>query len=290
MLNRQKAIIEILSRAGRPVTHLQLTKLCFLLRHEFESKGGNAFYDFVPYKYGPFSFALFQEVGKLVNQGYIEESSSKSWTLSEEVAADTSKLDKLVKSDIDELLSKYGKLSKNQLIDRVYGSHPRFSINSEIKKLQRHPKAKKAVFTAGYEGLSVDAFLDMLSSNGVKRIVDVRNNPIARRYGFHKSTLNRLAGNIGIDYKHVPELGIQSKLRQNLDDQSDYNRLFDRYEKTTLSSSTTAIDAVAGYCLEKPSVLVCMEREPCSCHRGRLAPYVSRQTKLPIEHLLPDAI
>lgn len=288
MLNRQKAIIEILTRAGRPVTHIQLTKLCFLLRHEYETHGGNAFYDFVPYKFGPFSFALFQEVGKLVDQGYIEEPSSKSWSISETVKADTSRLDKHVKSDIDELLEKFGKLSKNKLIDRVYDSHPRFTINSEIRKLESHPKAKKAVFTAGYEGLSIDAFLDMLSRNGVKRIVDVRSNPIARRYGFHKSTLNRLSGNLGIDYKHVPKLGIHSELRQNLEDQSDYNRLFDRYEKTTLATSEAAIDTVAQYCLEKPSVLVCMEREPCTCHRARLAPFVSEKLDLPIEHLMPD--
>ncbi len=287
MLNRQKAIIEILTRAQRPVTHLQLTKLCFLLRHQFDSQGGNAFYDFVPYKFGPFSFALFQEVGKLVNQGFISEPSSKSWELGE-VEADTSKLDKYVKADINDLISKYGSFSKNRLIDYVYESHPRFTINSEIKKLQRHPKAKEAVFTAGYEGLSVDAFLDMLSRNGVKRIVDVRKNPIARRYGFHKSTLNRLSGNLGIDYKHVPELGIHSDQRQNLDAQSDRDRLFDRYEATTLASSQSAIDTVAQYCSEMPSVLVCMEREPCTCHRARLAPFVSRKTGLPIEHLMPD--
>lgn len=287
MLNRQKAIIKILTRAQRPVTHLQLTKLCFLLRHQFDSQGGSAFYDFVPYKYGPFSFALFQEVGKLVDQGFVAEPSSKSWELGE-VEADTSKLDKYVKADIDDLVGKYGSFSKNCLIDYVYKSHPRFTINSEIKKLQRHPKAKAAIFTAGYEGLSVDAFLDMLSRNGVKRIVDVRKNPIARRYGFHKSTLNRLSGNLGIDYKHVPELGINSDQRQNLDAQSDRDRLFDRYEATTLVESQSAIDTVAQYCSEIPSVLVCMEREPCTCHRARLAPFVSEKTGLPIEHLMPD--
>ena len=288
LLNRQKAVIELLTRAQRPVTHLQLTKLCFLLRHEFESGGGNAFYDFVPYKFGPFSFALFQEIGKLVDQGYIKEPSSKSWTVNEEFTADTSRLDKHVKSDIDDLLDQFGKLSKDKLIDRVYNSHPRFTINSELRKLQQHPKAKQAIFTAGYEGLSVDAFLDLLMRNGVKRIIDVRNNPVARRYGFHKSTLNRLSGNLGIDYRHVPELGIHSELRQNLDDQSDYNRLFDRYEKTTLAASDSAIDKVAQLCLEKPSVLVCMEREPCSCHRARLAPFVSKKIGLPIEHLMPN--
>ena len=163
MLNRQKTVIEILTRAGRPVTHIQLTKLCFLLRHEFESGGGNAFYDFVPYKYGPFSFALFQEIDKLVDQGYVVEPSSNLWTISEEITADTSRLDKKVKADIDDLLEQFGSISRNRLIERVYGSHPRFTINSEIDKLERHPQAKEAIFTAGYEGLSIDACLDLLS-------------------------------------------------------------------------------------------------------------------------------
>lgn len=287
MLNRQKIIIELLRRAGEPVSRLQLTKWCFLLRHESQSQGGNAFYDFVPYKYGPFSFALYQEVGKLVQRGYIDEPTESMWSLSAQAAREPLRLDKSVDANLASLLAEVRSLSPNGLIDRVYESHPRFTINSEIRKLQSAVKAKKAIFTAGYEGLSIDGFLDMLSVNGVEQIVDVRRNPIARRYGFHKSTLCRLAGNLGISYQHVPDLGIESNLRKDLVDQSDYDRLFDLYEQTTLQSSVNSIQQVADFCLEKASVLVCMEREHCSCHRGRLAPFVARLTGLPVEHLKP---
>ena len=58
MLNRQKCVLYLIERARRPVTHLELTAWAFLLAHEMPSGGGSAFYDFLPYQYGPFSFTL----------------------------------------------------------------------------------------------------------------------------------------------------------------------------------------------------------------------------------------
>ena len=65
MLNRQRVVILLLKLADRPVSRTELTKWCFLLRHESETQGGSAFYDFVPYRFGPLSFALYQETEKL---------------------------------------------------------------------------------------------------------------------------------------------------------------------------------------------------------------------------------
>ena len=65
MLTRQKVLLLMLKYAGRPVQRVELMKWCFLLRHQSETGGGSSFYDFVPYKYGPFSFALYQEIEKL---------------------------------------------------------------------------------------------------------------------------------------------------------------------------------------------------------------------------------
>ena len=41
----------------------------------------------------------------------------------------------------------------------------------------------------------VNALLDLLLRKGIRRLVDVRCNPVARRYGYHKATLCRLGGN-----------------------------------------------------------------------------------------------
>ena len=141
------------------------------------------------------------------------------------------------------------------------------------------------MFTAGYESLSVDAFLNLLVESGIERLIDVRQNPVARRFGFHKSTLSRLLGHLKIEYVHVPELGIPSSFRQDLDSYEDYDRLFKRYEAATLSSEKPAISNVARLVSERPSVLVCMEADPKYCHRSRLATRVAAATSLPVTHL-----
>lgn len=71
MLIRQKAILALLSRANRPLSPTVFVKLVFLLRQETVLKDESTFYDFIPYKYGPFSFALYRELANLRQDGYV---------------------------------------------------------------------------------------------------------------------------------------------------------------------------------------------------------------------------
>jgi uncharacterized protein (DUF488 family) len=283
MLNRQKTLLEFLRVADRSVLRTELTKWSFLLRHEYGSNGGNAFYDFVPYQLGPFSFSLYQEIGKLEDHGYVVKDGECGWRLTNRVTFQSPS--DPVKQDVRRIINRVGNWDTEKLLDYVYDEYPRYTVNSERKKLASRIKAEPAVFTAGYEGLSVDAFLNVLVENGVQRLIDVRHNPIARRYGFHRSTLQRLTGRLEIDYVHVPELGIQSSLRQNLDTMHDRTVLFDQYEETTLSANDVALRHVATLMQEKASVLVCMEAEAVCCHRSRVAATIAMRTSLPIINL-----
>ncbi|HZZ71576.1 MAG TPA: DUF488 domain-containing protein [Pirellulales bacterium] len=285
MFNRQKLLIYLLRLANRPVSRTELTKWCFLLRHECESSGGSAFYDFLPYLYGPFSFALYQEVVKLVSQHYIIEVGENQWSLNPYFADTVGSPGKDLERDAQRLMSRFGTKETTSLIDYIYESYPAFTVNSTLRKLATKPTADAAVFTAGYEGLSIDAFLNLLVTSGVRCVIDVRNNPIARRYGFHKSTLQRLAKKLDIDYFHFPEVGIRSEDRQSLDNKRAYEALFDKYEKTVLKRERLAIRQIGNLMLEQPSVLVCMEAQPKCCHRSRLATAVARETRLRITHL-----
>ncbi len=283
MLNRQKTILEFLKAAGRPVLRTELTKWSFLLRHEYASNGGNAFYDFVPYQLGPFSFSLYQEVGKLEDQSYVVRAGESSWAIANRVPFKSPASS--VQRDVSRIVRRFGDWNTEKLLDYVYETYPEYTVNSKRRQLAERAMAEPMVFTAGYEGLSVDAFLNLLVRRGVRRLIDVRHNPIARRFGFHRSTLKRLAGNLDLDYVHVPELGIQSALRQNLDTMDDRNALFDQYEKTTLSTNDEALDRVALLMREMPSVLVCMEARAVCCHRSRVAESIAERTPLPIENL-----
>jgi uncharacterized protein (DUF488 family) len=46
---------------------------------------------------------------------------------------------------------------------------------------------------------------------------------------FAVNTLNNLLPKVGIDYIHIPQLGIESNKRQDLDSQESYKKLFDEY-------------------------------------------------------------
>lgn len=283
MLNRQKVLLQFIKEAGRPVSRTELTKWAFLIRHEFESSGGNAFYEFVPYLRGPFSFALYQELNKLHAQNYVQPCGDNAWQLGD--VASPVLPGKRIARDVAAIVGKFSTLSTDQLIEHVYERHPAFTVNSEIRKLLKRPIADLAVFTAGYEGISIDRFLCLLIESGVERLIDVRQNPIARRYGFHKSTLQRLTSKLDIDYVHVPELGIHSANRQNLDTMEKRLDLFAEYEATTLQEQRDAIARVADLIQERPSVLVCMEAQPECCHRSHLATVVAKLTQLPVTHL-----
>lgn len=284
MLNRQRAVLALIQNAGGTASHLRVTKWAFLLREETESRGGSAFYQFVPYKYGPFSFCLFQEAAALCRDQLLAESGSE-WTLTRAGATAARQVHAGMRSDVSRVMTKHGKKTDRALIDYVYESFPQYTVNSEIRQLEKRKTATVAVYTAGYEGLLVDGFLAGLIQHGVRRVIDVRNNPVSRRYGFHKSTLARLSERVEIEYVHVPELGIASDDRQDLDLPGARQKLFDKYEHTTLVNERAAIARVAAFVEDKPSVLVCMEACHTECHRSRLANAIAAKTRLPLRHL-----
>jgi len=287
MLHRQRLILSMLAHAGGGATHLEVTKWAFLVKTETESAGGSSFYQFVPYQYGPFSFGLFQEVAAMVRNGLLVEVPGSRWQLTDAGHTEARRAEPTSAAAARSIVLRFRNKTADELMEYVYDRHKWFTVNSKRKKLAERPLAKPAVYTAGYEGLLIDGFLNGLLKAGLKRLIDVRHNPIARRYGFHKSTLTRLCGNLGIEYRHVPELGIPSADRQDLADGGLAARttLFRSYEQTTLTEQTAAVAGVAALVSEEPSVLVCMEAKPCECHRSHLAKPVAALTQLPIVHL-----
>jgi len=145
--------------------------------------------------------------------------------------------------------------------------------------------ASPAVYTIGYEGCSVDRLLNVLMRRGIQRIIDVRRNPVARRYGFHKGALDRLCGEVGIGYVHVPELGIPSELRRNLDGPDARAKLFEDYDTELLPRQPGAIAKIARMMTDLPTALMCMEADPAMCHRSRVARAVSSVTDLRVRHV-----
>ncbi len=76
MLNRQRALLAILGEFKESIAPITLVKLAFLASVESDLQADHTFYDFVPYHYGPFSFALYRELSTLRDYGYVTASHS----------------------------------------------------------------------------------------------------------------------------------------------------------------------------------------------------------------------
>jgi uncharacterized protein (DUF488 family) len=275
---RRKILLALLQLFEGQLNKTKLQKLLFL----FTVNQAKHEYDFVPYRYGCFSFSANADLTTMVSKGLLEESQERF-----------RKLDKvdyfrqLTPSDHKNLLQikqKFGRMSTKALMRYTYVTYPFYAINSEVaadileeNEMQvisssRPVSSGTVLFTIGYEGVSLEEYLTRLIRNDVKVLVDVRNNPLSMKYGFSKNQLRRYCESIGIRYIHFPEVGIQSSLRQQLKKQSDYDRLFASYKEQTLVTTkeiqTQILDLLKR---NKRIALTCFEADICQCHRKYLA-------------------
>ena len=287
MLTRQKIFLRFMEMCGGSLSKIHLVKMAFLLSKESPSKGGNAYYQFLPFKYGPFSFGLYQEMAAFVKKGLVLDDGEKHWKLTPEGRQSTLILPEGIESDIRNTFERYKDMTTDELMDSVYCRYPWYTINSvkNEKRAYIRPKANIAIYSIGYEGLLVDGFLDILLRNGIQRLIDVRFNPVARKYGFHKSTLSRLCGKLDIEYIHIPELGIQGDKRNNLHSLEDYKRLFEEYEQKVLIKNKSILGKVGEMMEEKVSALMCMEADHQYCHRTRIAESILSSSTLPLKNI-----
>ncbi len=262
-------------------------KLLFLLRQDTDLSKVAAFYDFLPYKFGPYSFFVDCDFRNLQGNGLVASADGSHFAATPAGQAAYETLPPGVQYAVQKTVRKHDGVATPQLMDLVYTRFPQFTVLSEREGVQPPPRpdAPRAVYTIGYEGVTVDGFLNALVQQGIRRLIDVRNNPLSRNFGYSKKTLSDLCGRILVDYVHRPELGIPSAQRAGLHDPSDYARLFDWYEATVLPERGAEIGQVASLMKEKSSALMCFEREPACCHRGRLAPRVAERNGLAVHHL-----
>ncbi|MDA0966074.1 MAG: DUF488 domain-containing protein [Proteobacteria bacterium] len=293
MFYRQKVLLALIEAFGGTLKSRDLQKYLFLFTQKCQQEKS---YEFVPYKYGCFSFQSYADRRNLTESGHLAK--GDDWTLNE-----SGYIKQLKKDDAQKIVlfkKYYEHLSGNSLIKEVYRDYPYYAINSEIanrlmskeeieKIEEKRPcQAEPCFFTIGYEGQSFENYLNRLISNNIKLLCDVRRNPLSRKYGFSKSTLSDSLKKLGIEYVHIPELGIVSEKRQQLKTQSDYDRLFYEYEKTTLKENQDALIKLCSLIdRHKRVAITCFEADPCQCHRGRVAKKLVKMEdwEYPVEHI-----
>ena len=125
------------------------------------------------------------------------------------------------------------------------------------------------IFTIGYEGTTIPEFIAALRNAGVERVIDVRALPLSRRPGFSKSPLRAALG-AGIEYVHLKALGTPSEGRTaaRAGRHADLERIY--AGQLELPEAIAQSVEMLELAREKPSALLCMEREPAHCHRTLL--------------------
>ena len=139
------------------------------------------------------------------------------------------------------------------------------------------------IFTIGYENATVGDFLAALEQAGVKRIIDVRAVPNSRRPGFSKTPLRNALAEIGIDYVHLRALGTPADGRAaaRAGRHADLERIYaGQLELPEAIAQGAQMVALAE---EKPSAVLCYERDPAVCHRTLLLDAVAPDAE--VEHL-----
>jgi len=126
------------------------------------------------------------------------------------------------------------------------------------------------IFTIGYEGATVPEFVSALQQAGVERVIDVRALPLSRRPGFSKSPLRGALEEAGIEYLHLKALGTPSEGRAaaRAGRHTDLLRIYSG--QLELPEAIAQSAQMLELAREKPSALLCMEREPRYCHRTLL--------------------
>lgn len=285
MFYRRKILLSLLHVFDNKLDKISLQKL-LLLYTDLQKK---ADFHFVPYKKGCFSFQANADLSTMVKYEQVIEGNTL-WQKKDikDYLSELKESDRLALRHIKKLY--YGK-SKEELIRITYLKFPYFALNSTIAHDVLNEDEYLAVsnarplnhntilYTIGYEGISLEEYLNKLIINGIKVLCDVRKNSLSMKFGFSKSQLKNACEGVGIKYLHFPELGIDSDKRHALISQKDYDNLFDHYRSNTLRNTILQQENILELLkVNKRIALTCFEANICQCHRKHLAEAI---TKLP---------
>lgn len=278
MFYRRKLLLSLLQVFNGKLDILTLQKYLFLFTQTQEKP----LYDFLPYKYGCFSFLSYADKRTLEKYNIIIEDND-IWIKHDNY----NYLNELKSEDrlaLFNVKNEFGNLSKKDLIRYIYLKYPYFAKNSEIlnnnfnkneikfiKNIQTDVK-NNLLMSIGYEGKSIDNFFNLLIKYDIKLLCDVRKNSISMKYGFSKNQLKNIADKLKIKYIHVPELGIVSEKRKNLETIQDYYKLLEEYNRTVIQKSHDYLKKLDNIFESYKRVsIMCFEKNYECCHRSKIA-------------------
>jgi uncharacterized protein (DUF488 family) len=132
------------------------------------------------------------------------------------------------------------------------------------------------IWTIGHSTLTIESFLDALTTNAIALLVDVRRFPGSRRHPqFGREALAHSLASRGIDYAHYEALGGRRRPRANSHNTGWRNDSFRGYaDYMETPEFSRAIDALLREAATRRVAIMCAEMLWWQCHRGLIADYL----------------
>lgn len=293
LLKRQRLLLAVLESLGSETELRHLQQLMFLVNAELPVK----YYHFAPVPEGPKSFELEYDIGALrikglllANDEYITpiltgELLALPWDLS---------------AEISRAIEGFGSKSYEETAREIFRGYPYYALNSDLRhglltseeldKVEsiRPVAVTAALYTIGYEGLSLEEYINLLLGHKVRMLIDVRKNAYSMKFGFSRQILERGLREAGIHYLHLPGLGVESSKRREARTDKQWDTMFQEYFNGILPLHGKELSKIKEM-LERLNrvAITCYEAAPEDCHRS----YVSRALeamqgwKYPVVHL-----
>jgi hypothetical protein len=289
VIYRKKILLALIGASGNGADPDTTRYLLFLMTRQQETPA----YDFVPGKQGPFSYTAEEDLRTLIEKDLVKVHNGRVHLNSEPQelkGKDPALLHQLVQDHRDFTIGQYLQMIAlwypYWLINCSMASGLLSSIQWKKVSESRPVSSKTSLYTIGYEGISIETYFNRLLEKDVKLLADVRRNAFSHKFGFSRNNLQNCCNELNIIYIHIPELGIASAERKQVQGSAGKNGLFLKYQEDISAASEKQQYILELLREHKRIALTCFEADPCDCHRSRLALALGkRDSSLVTEHL-----
>lgn len=129
------------------------------------------------------------------------------------------------------------------------------------------------IHTIGHSTRPIEEFIDLLTAQGITRLVDIRTVPKSRHNPqYWGDALAASLQEAGIGYSYLPELGGLRSATQDSPNAGWRNDSFRNYADHMLTDEFAAgLAELITLAEEEPSAIMCAEAVPWRCHRRLVA-------------------
>ena len=133
-------------------------------------------------------------------------------------------------------------------------------------------ETKPDYYTIGYSGRTLTDFIRTLKQAGVVTLIDIRYNAISMyKPDFTRRNLEPALRRRGIEYLHVPDLGVPSDIRHIATATENREFIWNWYDAHVVPQYASGNLDWFFNSANHPVALMCVEAAPIDCHRHRLS-------------------